>query len=166
MGMRFQPGVAFGEVMVGDDDVRIHVAPHHARAIKRVGTPMVASSHAPQHGMSLSFRVGRIPGGGQRFGAQQLQQLTFEEDRVAGSKHCHPPHGTAVDVHPAGTFAQLQPDAAAVHAELHPRFGAAINGARATVGIKANGMHARCQHQVEVVTMGEAESWGSHVRGI
>ena len=33
-------------------------------------------------------------------------------------------------------------------------------------GVEANGMHARCQHQVKVVTMREAESGGSHVRGI
>ncbi|GAB3751016.1 hypothetical protein GCM10028795_18360 [Lysobacter olei] len=127
---------------------------------------MVRASHATEHGMEVALFDMRVGRHRQRLPSDQLQQMPFEEDRITCAQHRHPADRAPVDVHATRAFAQLEPDATAIDAELHARICAALHRLRPAVGVKANGMHARCQYQVKVVTMRESESGRGHVRGI
>jgi hypothetical protein len=61
---------------------------------------------------------------------------------------------------------QLQPDPATIHAELRERCPGVVDEGWQPIVVPADGMHARCQHEVGQIAVGKSKSQGIHARAI
>ena len=94
--------------------------------------------------------------------AEQHHLATVDVDRIADAQHRHAPHGPTIDVHGARGFAEFQPGAAAVDAQLREHLRAVGDGRELAVIAAAQAMLAGTDRDVGLGRFGEAQSQGIH----
>ncbi|MGV8940104.1 MAG: hypothetical protein ACOH1P_00995 [Lysobacter sp.] len=82
--------------------------------------------------------------------------------RITGAQHRHSPYRAAVDVQAVHPVAQLQPSPAAIDTELDVSILDTLYQTGLAVGIMADRVHSRAQHQVGTFTVWESKSEGIH----
>jgi len=117
--MQAQPRVLRADVRSFDADVGLARGADHAAGLDRKRPAMVATADPAQHdawiGLAAAWR--RMRGLGGDLAADQ-DFHTVGVDRIAGAQHRHAPHRASVDVDPAHARRHLQPQAAAIQADL------------------------------------------------
>ncbi len=129
--------MALGKGRVIDADVAILAPADHPRAVQREATTVVSTADAAKQHARIRVLAGKPWNGASGVvGTAQAEQQQFRAihiDRIADTQHRHVPHGPAIDVHAARLGCELQPDAAAIHAQLRQRLiGVAHRHQRAT----------------------------------
>ncbi|KAG0933712.1 hypothetical protein G6F31_016258 [Rhizopus arrhizus] len=161
LAVHFYAGVLLGERRVIDGDVGLAAAANQAGPRQIEAAPMMEATDTAQQALLFVadlfvFRRRRL---------QQAFDLTLQHHLHAIHIHCvactqqgHPAHRPAVHVDAADTVADLQPEAAVVHAELRQQQGAVAGVAEphAAVGLAHDALHPGPQGLVGLLLLTEA----------
>ena len=120
-----------------------------------------SSTRADRRASAASGSAGAVAPVARRTEQQQFRAV--DVDRIADAQHRHAPHRPPVDVHGARAARRsLQPDAAAVDAQLRERGAVGASGRERAIRIAADAMQARADREVGLARVGEAQSQGIH----
>jgi len=168
--MQLDPRVPVGHTWLIDADIGLMQPADGTRPLQRKATSMVNAAHTPQHHTLVALVVGGDVGKppGQSVTDGDPDQYDFDPVEMYGiarTQHRHSLYWAAVHMHPAHTFGNIQPDAAAIYAELHQRRMRWLDQGDAPImiGVPAHPMHAHADRDVRMLVLGKSQAEVIHL---
>nr|KAJ9633130.1 hypothetical protein H2204_007275 [Knufia peltigerae] len=161
LAVYFHPRVLFGEGRLIDLNVDIAATADHPRARQRVAAAVMQATDTAQQALLVTVAFNA---GGRRRCLQQGVDLALQDHfhavhvyRVTRPQQGHAPYRATIHMDAANTVADLQPEAAVVHAELgeQQRAVAGITEAHAAVCLAHDALHPGPQRLVGLLLLTE-----------
>jgi hypothetical protein len=147
--------------------IAFHAAPDPGAGGQREASPVIlAADAAQQHARIAALATGRGQGLLVRAARPGAPPRAVDVDRIAHAQHRHALHRAPVHVHGARAVGELEPRAAAIHAQLREHAPAFGHERKRAIGRAADTVQPGADAGVGLVRIREAQSQGIHRAGI